>query len=70
MRESLGLLESGVDHRIVSMTDGVDANTASHIDNVVAVYVNEDCAFRALDIHRESCTNTCRNGVLAAFVKG
>jgi hypothetical protein len=40
--ETLRLLEGGIDYRIVSVTDGIDANTASHIDDVVAINVNED----------------------------
>ena len=40
--ETLCLLEGCLDHRIVSVTDGVDANAASHIDDVVAINVNED----------------------------
>jgi hypothetical protein len=70
VREALRLLEGCLNHRIVSVTDGVDTNTASHINEVVAINVNEDCSFRALDVHRESCTNTCGNDVLSALVKG
>ncbi|CAB4532333.1 unannotated protein [freshwater metagenome] len=68
--EALRLLEGCLDDCIVSVTDGVDTNTASHIDDVVTINVYEDRTFRALDIHRERCTNTGGNGVLSALVKG
>jgi hypothetical protein len=70
VREALRLLESGIDYCIVSVTDGVDTDTASHIDDVVAINVNDDRTFSALDVHRESCTNTGGNDVLSALVKG
>jgi hypothetical protein len=68
--EALRLLEGSLDDCIIRVTDGVDTNAASHINDVVAINVDDDCTFRALDIDRERCTNTRGNGVLSALVKG
>ena len=70
VREALCLLEGSIDYCIVSVTDGVDTDTASHVDDVVAINVDEDRAFCALDVDGESCTNTGGNCVLSALVKG
>src|SRR5690606_13285582 len=42
-----------LDDRVVGVPDRGDADAAAHVDDVVAVDVDEDRAVRPLDVHRQ-----------------
>ena len=70
VRETLRLFVRCLDDGFVGMTDGVDTNTASEIDDVVAIDVHEDCPFGALNVHGEGRRDPDGNNFVSALVEG
>jgi hypothetical protein len=56
--ELLNLLDDGINYLLVGVTYGHNTNTASKINQLVAVNVDQDGAVGALDVYRKQSANT------------
>ena len=64
-----GLLSDGVHHGVVGVADGHHTDTPSQIQELIAIYIDNDRVVSVGGIHRESRGHSTGHGRLATRVK-